>query len=197
MSRVSFYFSLMNLESMVALDIGLAIVFAWSMFNGFRKGLIIKVASIVALGLGVYAGFHFSAFSAAWLHETFDWSEQTTNTMAIVTTFLAVVIGVHMIAKALEKVVDLASLSLVNKLGGMVMGLGQSWLLMSAIACAMNIALGYQQWLPKEQFKDSLFYPSMEQTTDFLLPELTKRSPLDAIEERIEDAIDSVRESKD
>ena len=77
------------------------------------------------------------------------------------------------------------------------MGLGQSWLLVSAIACAMNIALGYQQWLPKEQFKDSLFYPSMEQTTDFLLPELTKRSPLDAIEERIEDAIDSVRESKD
>ena len=69
----------MQWDQIGAVDAVLGIWLAWAMFNGFRKGLIIKVASIVALVLGIYAGFHFSSFAAEWLNQQFDWSTRTTE----------------------------------------------------------------------------------------------------------------------
>ena len=77
----------MEFENLVALDIVIGVAIIWSMFNGFRKGLIIKIASIASLFLGVYAGFHFSSTAANWLNGQFDWSARTLEIGAFVLTF--------------------------------------------------------------------------------------------------------------
>ena len=123
----------MQWDQIGAVDAVLGIWLAWAMFNGFRKGLIIKVACIVALVLGIYAGFHFSSFAAEWLNQQFDWSTQTTEVGAFGMTFLGVVMGVHFIAKLLEKIVDLTALSMLNKLGGLALGLVQTLFFLSAL----------------------------------------------------------------
>ena len=185
----------MNIENLVALDVVLAVVLAWSMFNGFRKGLIIKVASIVALFLGVYAGFHFSSAAANWLNGQFDWTGRTVEIGAFVLTFLAVVVGVHLLARLLEKMVDLTALSVINKLGGMLMGLVQVILLLSVLTYALDSVFGPRKWLPEEQVEASVLYPEIEKAIEYLIPEMNHNSPWDQFPDRLEDGVEGLEEA--
>lgn len=184
----------MDFANLVALDIVIGVAIIWSMFNGFRKGLIIKVASIVSLFLGVYAGFHFSSTAANWLNGQFDWSARTLEIGAFVLTFLAVVIGVHFLARVLEKVVDLTALSLVNKLGGMLMGLIQGILFLSVLTYALNGMLGPRKWLPAEQVESSVLYPEIESAIEYLIPEMNHNTPWEQVRDRLEEGMEGLEE---
>ena len=168
---------------------------AWAMFNGFRKGLIIKVASIVALVLGIYAGFHFSSFAAEWLNQQFDWSTRTTEVGAFGLTFLAVVLGVHFIAKLLEKIVDLTALSMLNKLGGLALGLVQALFFLSALTYALDGVFGPRQWLPEAQVEQSVLYPFVEDAIEYVVPDMERTTPWEQLRERFEDGMERLEDA--
>lgn len=168
---------------------------AWAMFNGFRKGLIIKVASIVALVLGIYAGFHFSSFAAEWLNQQFDWSTRTTEVGAFGLTFLGVVVGVHFIAKLLEKIVDLTALSMLNKLGGLALGLVQALFFLSALTYALDGVFGPRQWLPEAQVEQSVLYPIVEDAIEYVVPDMERTTPWEQLRDRFEDGMERLEDA--
>ena len=178
-----------------AIDAILGIWLAWAMFNGFRKGLIIKVASIVALVLGIYAGFHFSSFAADLLNQQFDWSTRTTEVGAFGLTFLAVVVGVHFIAKLLEKIVDLTALSMLNKLGGLALGLVQALFFLSALTYALDGVFGPRQWLPEAQVEQSVLYPFVEDAIEYVVPDMERTTPWDQLRDRFEDGMERLEDA--
>ena len=49
------------------LDIILLIPLLWFGYNGYKKGLIIEIASLAAFILGLYFAFYFSDFTAEYL----------------------------------------------------------------------------------------------------------------------------------
>jgi membrane protein required for colicin V production len=183
------------MENILALDIVLGVAFAWALFNGFRKGLIIKVASIVGLVAGVYAGFHLSSFAGEWLNAQFDWSANTLAVGAFVVTFIGVVLGVHLLAKLLEKVVDITALSLVNKLGGMALGFLQMLVLLSGLAFALDSVFGHREWLPKAQVEGSILYPSVESAVEYIIPETNRDAPWETIQSRLRKGAERLEEA--
>jgi membrane protein required for colicin V production len=183
------------MENILALDIVLGVAFVWAMFSGFRKGLIIKVASIVALVAGVYAGFHFSSFAGARLNAQFDWSANTLAVGAFVVTFLGVVLGVHLLAKLLEKVVDITALSLVNKLGGMALGFLQMLVLLSGLAFALDSVFGHREWLPKAQVEGSILYPPVESAVEYIIPETNRDTPWETIQSQLRNGVERLEEA--
>lgn len=185
----------MQWDQIGAVDAVLGIWLAWAMFNGFRKGLIIKVASIVALVLGIYAGFHFSSFAADLLNQQFDWSTRTTEVGAFGLTFLAVVVGVHFIAKLLEKIVDLTALSLLNKLGGLVLGLVQALFLLSALTYALDGVFGPRQWLPQAQVEQSVLYPFVEDAIEYVVPDMERTTTWEQLRDRFEDGMERLEDA--
>lgn len=185
----------MQWDQIGAVDAVLGIWLAWAMFNGFRKGLIIKVASIVALVLGIYAGFHFSSFAGEWLNQQFDWSTRTTEVGAFGLTFLAVVVGVHFIAKLLEKIVDLTALSLLNKLGGLVLGLVQALFLLSALTYALDGVFGPRQWLPQAQVEQSVLYPFVEDAIEYVVPDMERTTTWEQLRDRFEDGMERLEDA--
>lgn len=178
-----------------AVDVVLGIWLAWAMFNGFRKGLIIKVASIVALVLGIYAGFHFSSFAADLLNQQFDWSTRTTEVGAFGLTFLGVVLGVHFIAKLVEKIVDLTALSMLNKLGGLALGLVQTLFLLSALTYALDGVFGPRQWLPEAQVEQSVLYPFVEDAIEYVVPDMERSTQWEQLRERFEDGMERLEDA--
>ena len=185
----------MQWDQIGAVDAVLSIWLAWAMFNGFRKGLIIKVASIVALGLGIYAGFHFSSFAAEWLNQRFDWSTRTTEVGAFGLTFLGVVVGVHFIAKLLEKIVDITALSMLNKLGGLALGLVQTLFFLSALTYALDGVFGPRQWLPEAQVEQSMLYPFVEDVIEYVVPDMERTTPWEQLRDRFEDGMERLEEA--
>jgi len=185
------------MEEYSVIDIVLAVSFAWALFNGFRKGLIIKVASILALVVGVYAGFHFSSFAGEWLSKEFNWSGSTLSVGAFVVTFLGVVVGIHFMAKLLEKVVDLTALSMLNKLGGMVFGMIQVLVLLSVMSFTLDSIFGYREWLPEKQVESSLLYPTVESAMELIVPEASRDNPWEVIQSRIQEGTERLEEAAD
>ena len=81
------------------IDIILCIPLVWGLYKGFTKGLIIEAATLVAFGLGVWGGIHFSDFIAQKIKETFDWQSPYLPVVSFALTFLVIIIIVFLIAK--------------------------------------------------------------------------------------------------
>ena len=74
-------------------------------------------------------------------------------------TFLLVVVAVHLLAKVLEKVLDLVALGLLNKLAGAVFGLLKVGLILSFLMMMLNQTLGHRAWLPNSETPSVLLGP--------------------------------------
>jgi membrane protein required for colicin V production len=115
------------------LDIAILAVIALLVIRGVMKGFIISFASLVALALGIYAAVHFSNYIEGILVENLSPSRTWLPILSFSITFLAVVILVMIIAKALEKIVNLAGMGIINHIFGGIFGLAKGILLVSVL----------------------------------------------------------------
>ncbi|OFY95652.1 MAG: hypothetical protein A3K10_10140 [Bacteroidetes bacterium RIFCSPLOWO2_12_FULL_31_6] len=119
-------------------DIIIIIPLLWGAFKGFKKGLVIELASIVALVLGVWGGIKFASVSAKYLGEMFDISVKIMPLISFAVTFLLIVIVVFALAKLLERFIKMTSIGFVNKLVGAVFGTLKFGLIISIIINLVN-----------------------------------------------------------
>src|SRR5690606_9496538 len=103
-------------------DIVLLAMLIIGLASGFMRGFFVELASLVALIAGVYGAFHFSNYAVAFFEERVDWDENTVNIVALVSTFLIIVLVISLAGKALTKIADFAMLGLLNKIMGAIFG---------------------------------------------------------------------------
>jgi membrane protein required for colicin V production len=180
----------MNMSDIGALDAIIGVALAWALFRGFQKGFIVKIASLIALVAGTFAGFHGSEGLANWLTNEVNWSETSVQLTAFILTFILVVIGVHFLAKLIEKMVDLTALGLINKLAGMALGAFQMVLLLSITTFALDGVFGERNWLPAGAAEESVLYPSVETAVEWIIPEMNRSTPWDQIRDRMHDEVE-------
>lgn len=102
------------------LDIIFAIVVIIAMIRGYQRGLIVGIFSFVALIVGLAAAIKLSAVVAGYIGKTVKISEQWLPLIAFALVFLVVVLLVHLVARIIEKSVQIVMLGWLNRLGGMV-----------------------------------------------------------------------------
>ena len=184
------YIRNMNMSDIGALDAIIGVALAWALFRGFQKGFIVKIASLIALVAGTFAGFHGSEGLANWLNNEVNWSETSVQLTAFILTFILVVIGVHFLAKLIEKMADLTALGLINRLVGMALGAFQMVLLLSITTFALDGVFGERNWLPAGAAKESVLYPSVETAVEWIIPEMNRSTPWDQIRDHMHDEVE-------
>lgn len=120
------------------LDIIFIIPIIWLAYKGFSKGLIIELTTLAALILGIYASLHFSYLTANFLKEHFEMNQKYIGILSFILTFILVVIALNIIGKLLEKVVDMVSLSFLNKSFGGFFGVLKAVIFLSFIIYFIN-----------------------------------------------------------
>ena len=113
---------------------------------------------------------------------------------AFILTFILVVIGVHFLAKLIEKMVDLTALGLINKLAGMALGAFQMVLLLSITTFALDGVFGERNWLPAGAAEESVLYPSVETAVEWIIPEMNRSTPWDQIRDRMHDEVERLQD---
>ena len=98
-------------EGVSPIDIVLVIPLLWGMIRGLRRGLILEVTGLVALFLGAYAALFGSDIAAEWLDAHYAIGESYIGLVAFALTFLVVALGVHLLGRILEKIVDIVPVS--------------------------------------------------------------------------------------
>ena len=74
------------------IDIIILIILGFSLFRGFKNGLVIEIASLAALVFGIWGAIKFSSFTANKLYEYFDMTGQYIGIISFIITFIIIVI---------------------------------------------------------------------------------------------------------
>ena len=125
---------------------------------GYRKGIIIGLATIAALILGIYAAVHFSNYLDATLMAHLHPSRTWLPIISFSITFVLVVIVVMIVAKLTEKLVDVVGMGFFNHLGGAVLGLVKGVILVSILLFLFKSFDPKEKWLTEKDKKGSYFY---------------------------------------
>lgn len=152
------------------IDLFIAIPLLWGAYRGFCKGMLIELASLLALGLGIYGGIKFSDQAAAFLSDHFAINAGYLPLIAFGVVFILIVILVYTLAKILEKIINLLALKLVNKLLGALFGLFKTALILSVILLIVNIIDNKINFITPDQKESSILYTPVSAIATTIIP---------------------------
>ena len=169
---------------MNAIDIIIAIALGFGFVKGFYKGFIVEVSSLGALFLGLLGAVKFSGFIADILNEFFGWSPVAIKTISYLVVFIIIVYALSILAGALTKIINKASLGLFNKFLGALFGLLKWAILMSVVfffAVKLNTLITI---IDVEMIENSILYQPITELGEYLFSwgsEISKELPEDLI----------------
>jgi len=161
---------------MIYIDLLLGIPLLWGAIMGFKKGLIIELATIVALILGVYGAVNLSDTTANYLKNHFEISSNWLGLIGFLVSFVAIVIAVFLLGKLLDKMLKLMALGLVNRVLGMIFGILKYTLILSILLFFFENVNGQFHFVESNWSDDSLIYRGIHLISDPLSPYLKKLS---------------------
>ncbi len=160
---------------MSVLDIIFLVLLLFGLINGFRNGLFVEVASLVALVAGVYGAIHFSNFAADFLMSKVDWNEKTVNITAFAITFIVIVLVISLAGKALTKLANFAALGILNKLLGGVFGILKIAVILSVILIIFDSMNKTLPFTDKEDLEDSMLYNPIKSLVPTIFPVILEK----------------------
>ncbi|MFC2098534.1 CvpA family protein [Bacteroidota bacterium] len=153
-------------------DAVIAILLLWSAYKGFSKGFLIMAASLAALVLGVWGAIRFSDLTAILLTENFDFQSKYIALIAFAITFIVIVIAVHLLARAMDKLVKAVALGFVNRLAGLLFGILRTAFIVSIVLVIINSIDQRAPFIPKEHKENSLLYIPLSNFAPAIFPYL-------------------------
>jgi membrane protein required for colicin V production len=148
---------------MEVLDVVLGCFLLYGLIRGFWNGFFIEIASLLSLILGIYVAVKFSSFVQSILSAHVSWSPEKIEIAAFSLTFIAVIVGLSVLAKFLTTLSKFAGLGIFNKLAGAFFGLLKTVLLLSvSLHFFHKINLKANFVSKEQQVKSVLYYPTLQ-----------------------------------
>lgn len=167
-------------------DIVVGLILAFALFKGFKNGLIIELASLAALVLGLLGAIKFSDITAHFLSQYIQ--SDYIGLMAFIATFILIVIGVHLVAKVVDKLVSAIALGPVNRILGALFSLLKYAFILSVLVAVINGFDRDSRLLSKEMKEKSFLYSPISSIAPTVFPYLH----FDTVKEKFEDATDGI-----
>ena len=141
---------------MNTLDIILVIILGVGAISGFRKGFLMEIVSILALIIGIIGSFKLLQVGMEFLRENFDLSGRLLPYLTFIIIFIAIIIVVNLIGKAVKKILDMTLLGSFDSLAGALIGVFKWAFGISVLIWIFN----YFQINPVEDYsEDAVIYP--------------------------------------
>lgn len=157
---------------MAALDLVFIILLLWAVYKGFTKGLISQLATLAALLLGIFGAIKFSDFTSDLLIKNFEISGQYLPIISFAVTFIVIVIGVHLVAKMVDKLIEAVALGIINRLLGVLFSVLKIAFIISIILVFINKLDNRYNFIPDETKEKSLLYEPLSGLAPMIFPYL-------------------------
>lgn len=140
------------------LDFFFLIPIALGFSFGLYKGLIKELSSLAAIILGIYGAKLLAPSISNTLIKSLDFSPKTAIPIAYLLLFIVIAVGLHLLAKFLDKIFDSISLSGINKLLGGIFGGLKYALVISVLLNVFNALDSRFSILSTKTKEDSIGY---------------------------------------
>lgn len=161
------------------LDIVILIPVVWLGFIGFKKGLIIELATLLALVGGVFAALKFSNYASEILTDSV--SSKYLPLVAFCATFIAVVVFVFLLGKLLEKAIKVIALGIVNRILGALFGVLKSLFVVGSLILIVEKINEYSEVVSKSDKNSSMLYVPLLESIHTILPAIEKTEVIKTI----------------
>jgi membrane protein required for colicin V production len=151
-------------------DVVVAIILILALIKGFKNGLIIEFASLAALVMGVIGAIKFSSLTEAWLIQYFQ--SNYIGIISFLVTFVGIVVGVHLLAKIVDKVVKAVALGMVNRILGGLFSLVKIGFIVSILLAVFSSFDRTFNIIPEETRESSILYAPLSEFAPGLFPYL-------------------------
>lgn len=120
------------------IDIAYFILLALAVFKGFSKGLVVAIFSFFAIFIGLAAALKLSATVAVWLGKSVNVGERLLPVLAFVIILVAVAMVTRIVARLIEKTLQIAMLGFINRLGGILLYIALYTIVFSIVLFYIN-----------------------------------------------------------
>lgn len=155
---------------MAFLDILLIIFFFIGTFKGIKNGLFVEFASFVGLLVGLWVALKFSGVTRDFFGNHLGTNPKTAYIFAFIITFLAVVVGISLLAKVLTKIADFSGLGIFNAIGGGLFGFIRMLLLMSVLLNIFDKVNIMDAFASQETLNKSVLYRPVKASAEIVYP---------------------------
>jgi membrane protein required for colicin V production len=150
------------------IDIILIVPLLWAIVVGYKDGIIAQLGGIAGLLLGVWLAFKYAAQVGAWLNAP----EAICQVVGFLVVVLVVIVAVGLLGKLLGKLFDCVGLSIINKLGGVVLALIKMSLLLSVLIMGFDLVNRNTKWVEQSKLDDAKLYRPIEKVSSVVFPYL-------------------------
>ena len=154
------------------IDIIFAVLLAFALYKGIKNGLFVELASLIALIAGIFIAIKFSYIIKTLLESKVSWNPKYIEITAFALTFIIVVVAIHLSAKLLTKIVDLAYLGWINRLAGAGFSILKTILALSIVILLFEKINVNNMIAKKEMLDDSIFYNPTKEISAFIYPKI-------------------------
>jgi membrane protein required for colicin V production len=159
------------------IDMFILVLLAFAIYRGYTRGFIMQLSLLAALSIGIIAALKLSGFTARQIEGHVQISSESLYLVSVGITFAIVFVGVNLLGKLVEKVVESAELSFLNRIMGVVFGVAKVVLISGVILVYVNRVDRRVSILPKYSREHSLFYKPFTTVVKAIFPSL--RGPED------------------
>lgn len=143
---------------MNTIDIVLLFALGFGLVRGLWRGVIIELASLLAIVLGIYGAIHFSFYMAGILNQYLSLDKSTTEALSFAFTLILIMLAVMLLAKFLTKLVQSVSLGFLNRLAGGIFGILKIALIAGTLFLMLEKTWQISKWIPEETLLNSKLY---------------------------------------
>lgn len=160
------------------IDIAIVGLVLFGAVKGFSKGFIIEAASLIALILGLIGALLFSSTVGTLLESFFDTDRIPPSGVLFILTFIAIIIGINLLAKFLTRVLKMAALGGLNRILGAIFGGLKFVLILSAVILIMDQFEFLFTFMEDDVIEESQFYEPVKSIGSIVLEWLLDKKDL-------------------
>ena len=160
------------------IDIAIVGLVIFGAVKGFSKGFIIEAASLIALILGLIGALLFSSTVGTLLQSFIDADRIPPSGVLFILTYIAIIIGINLLAKFFTRVLKMAALGGLNRLLGAVFGGLKFILILSAITLILDQFEFLFTFMEDDIIDESQFYEPVKSIGSIVLEWLLDKKDL-------------------
>ena len=160
---------------MNSLDYILFIPLLYALYRGFTKGLIIELASLLALILGIYGALHFSSFIFEFLSDYFQIKTVYLQLVSYGLTFLIIAVLISFTGKILTMLIRLVALGFINRMMGAIFGGIKALLILSVFISFFDRFNKQFGMVNEDILTSSLIYNSIRTQSEQFYPNILEQ----------------------
>jgi membrane protein required for colicin V production len=140
------------------IDFALGAMIIVGAFVGYREGFLVGLFSLLAVVVGVMAGFALLGWAMLLLADSFDIDKKILPYVAFGVVFLAIVILVRLLANLIRLSIDKTLLGKMDQAAGALLGLFRAAFMLSVVFWILD---SLRISLPEDWVNNSWLYPAI------------------------------------